>query len=681
MSCAVGILLLASACSRANEPQLEVVHRILDVAPQPAAGDAVGWCELESEVRPAIGCLPKFPGSIAKLEVADSPLRRRLAVPEAARGGPILVESRLVFAGGGRPTFLPAFVVREPAGETIDVELTIPSAAPKKSARLEYRLRPLPPAVREYASAEIDVPRGAVLEVGVAVDPLARRVERAPCEMEIVARRGSSERRLFRTLLAPGGAGVGRWRDQRIDLAPVAGDRVHLVFRSRVVAPPGGEIDVAYGFPIWGTANVLAPASRARPNVILVSLDTLRADHLGGYGSALETSPEIDRFAGEATLFELAYATWTSTLQSHMSLFTGRYVAGYGDISLTRALSPGIPTLPELLAGAGYATAAVTEDAILRRALGFGRGVDSYRENRSTGPHAAPGHAEQTFATGLRWLKRHRDERFFLFLHTYQVHSPYTPPPAFDRFRTWNDRGVERPIDADTPPGVRDERLYAGEVRYTDAEVGKLLAGIAALGVSESTIVVVAADHGEEFGEHGLSGHGKALFRESAHVPLIVRAPGIAPPGLRVPVQVSLVDVLPTLLELTGIEPPHRISGRSLVPLLADPSSPAFADRPVFSEVQSVFGDLFAVRDRTHTWIFAGRQTPRIVAYDRRLDRDEHVAVRDSGLLERGRRFRDAFDAEVAAIRPVDAARDRALQVDSPDPATARKLRALGYVE
>src|SRR5581483_10763200 len=123
MSCAVGILLLASACSRANEPQLEVVHRILDVAPQPAAGDAVGWCELESEVRPAIGCLPKFPGSIAKLEVADSPLRRRLAVPEAARGGPILVESRLVFAGGGRPPFLPAFVGREPAGETIDVEL------------------------------------------------------------------------------------------------------------------------------------------------------------------------------------------------------------------------------------------------------------------------------------------------------------------------------------------------------------------------------------------------------------------------------------------------------------------------------------------------------------------------------------------------------------------------------
>src|SRR5581483_4037977 len=173
------ILLLASACSRANEPQLEVVHRILDVAPQPAAGDAVGWCELESEVRPAIGCLPKFPGSIAKLEVADSPLRRRLAVPEAARGGPILVESRLVFAGGGRPTFLPAFVVREPAGETIDVELTIPSAAPKKSARLEYRLRPLPPAVREYASAEIDVPRGAVLEVGVAVDPLARWVDGA----------------------------------------------------------------------------------------------------------------------------------------------------------------------------------------------------------------------------------------------------------------------------------------------------------------------------------------------------------------------------------------------------------------------------------------------------------------------------------------------------------------------
>src|SRR5262249_29376716 len=157
----------------------------------------------------------------------------------------------------------------------------------------------------------------------------------------------------------------------------------------------------------------------------------------------------------------------------------------------------------------------------------------------------------------LAWLSRHRDERFFLFLHTYQVHAPYTPPPAYDRFSQPHPQPPPVPGQKPPPQWERDHELYLGEVLYTDAELTKLLDGLDALGLADATVVTLTADHGEEFGEHGLPGHGKALFEESLHVPLIVRAPGIAPAGARVPALASLIDVVPTALELAGAaEPP-----------------------------------------------------------------------------------------------------------------------------
>jgi arylsulfatase A-like enzyme len=685
LSCAVGASVVALACDAGPKPRLEVAQRILDPGPDPDPGGAVGPCELDAETRSAIGCVTTFYGSVADVDVPASPavLRRRLEVPTEARGGPILVESKLYFAGDDKPKFLPGVAVVAPAGETIDVDLPILPGIPSGRARLDYRLRPIPPAMREHSGEEIAVPPGAVLDLGVALDPLAQWVGVSPVEMELLARRPVGDVRLFRTLLRPGGADVGSWQDHRVGLAPVAGEVVRFVLRSRAVAPPGGESEPAWGFPLWGTANVLVPGPAGRaPNIVLVSLDTLRADLLGVYGSALPTSPEIDRFAGEATVFEHAYATWSSTLHSHMSLFTGRYPSAFGDVQIGRRLSPRIPTLPELLARGGYRTAAVTEDALLRGPLGFRRGVDEYRENRSASVDRAPGQAEKTFGDGLRWLARHRDERFFLFLHTYQVHDPYTPPKDYDRFRSWRDEsGIERSIDDDTPGEVRQRSLYAGEVLYLDSEVRRLLDGLAALDLADDTIVLLIADHGEEFREHGLMGHGKALFEESVHVPLLMRAPGIAPGGLRVPALVSLVDVLPTLLEVASVDPPPGLQGRSLIPLLSDPSAPGLADRVVYSELHTEFFEQVAVRDRANSWIFSGLPTPRVFAFDRGRDPYEQVRLHDPDLLARGAALRGELEASTAEARSALSADPSRLEAEPLDDATAAKLRALGYAD
>src|SRR6185369_1319521 len=157
------------------------------------------------------------------------------------------------------------------------------------------------------------------------------------------------------------------------------------------------------------------------------------------------------------------------------------------------------------------------------------------------------------------WLDAHRNERFFLFVHTYQVHDPYTPPPAYhDMFAT----GAE----AESPRETLDR--YEAEVRYTDDQLAALWRVVERLGLADDTIVIVTSDHGEEFGEHGLLRHGTDLYDETLLVPLVMRAPGIVPRGLRVDAQIGLIDVLPTLLELLDVPVPAKVQGRSVVAFL-----------------------------------------------------------------------------------------------------------------
>jgi arylsulfatase A-like enzyme len=414
-----------------------------------------------------------------------------------------------------------------------------------------------------------------------------------------------------------------------------------------------------------------------------VSVDTLRADHVGAYGCELPTTPVLDQLAREGALFEQVISAYPSTPPSHMTMMTGVYSAVHGVLGPADHLPNGIPTLAEVLASHGYQTAAVTEDGMLAAKAGFQRGISYYRENKGANIWDASGQVDVTFSEGLRWLEQHRGEKFFLFLHTYQVHEPYSPPPAFNIFTRYRENGTEHAITEQTPLAIRSQHAYAGEVRYVDSELGRLRQGLAALGEADRTLIVVTSDHGEEFFEHGWKAHNYSLYDEVLRVPLIMRAPGLVPAGVRVPVQASLADLAPTLLDLLGLPVPQTMQGMSLVPLLRDPAAPSFANRVAFAELTRKNEPyLIGVRTVGLKWIFpqvAGR-APEV--YDLRTDPGEHHNIATTELLGEGETLVEQYRAMAAAARTrLAGATGPAPSPPELDERTVDKLRALGYVQ
>lgn len=347
----------------------------------------------------------------------------------------------------------------------------------------------------------------------------------------------------------------------------------------------------------------------ARPplGIILISVDTLRADHLGAYGYGRPTSPFFDALAARGTLFENAVVQVASTLPSHMSIFTGLYPAEHGVYPPDGLLAPAIPTLPEVLSRHGFRTGAVTQGGWLEEHFGFNRGCDFFEallpwEMVDERPEKR-GALRKVFDRGLGYLAGVGDAPFFLFLHTFTVHDPYTPPEGYAKI-FWT-----RPAPAVFPPegklleevnrGTRTlspegleyfKALYDAQIRFFDDELRAFFGGLERLGLLSRTVVVLTADHGEEFLEHGKLVH-EQLYQETVHVPLLVVTP-LYKPGQRVPSLVESVDLAPTLLELAGVPPSQRprLSGRSLVPLLEDKAA------RVRSEA---YAEHFVSRDRT----------------------------------------------------------------------------------
>ncbi|HSD65607.1 MAG TPA: sulfatase-like hydrolase/transferase, partial [Vicinamibacteria bacterium] len=295
-----------------------------------------------------------------------------------------------------------------------------------------------------------------------------------------------------------------------------------------------------------------SPASPRFPQapLVLVSIDTLRADHLPAYGYASGETPNIDRLRREAILFENAYSHAPLTLPAHVSLFTGTlpFVHGVRD-NLGYRLDPKAhPTLATLLKAKGYATGAGVSAFVLRAGTGLGEGFDLYEDHIAApsgvdalGRVQRPG--MQTLALVEPWLDGTKDRPFFLFFHVYEPHAPYDPPEPFKS---------------------RHALAYDGEVAAADAVVGKLFDELRRLGVYDRSIVVVLSDHGEGLGEHGEDEHGILLYRWALHVPLLVKLPGGARGGTTVKEPTGLVDVLPTVAGLLDLRLPKDVAGRSV---------------------------------------------------------------------------------------------------------------------
>jgi len=438
------------------------------------------------------------------------------------------------------------------------------------------------------------------------------------------------------------------------------------------------------------------------PNVLLITVDTLRADHLHCYGQSMPTSPNIDALAARGVLFERAIAASGYTGPAHSSIMTGRYPRRNSNGFSNGLLAlDGVETLAEAFRQAGYDTAAFVSNGVLAARSGLNHGFAVYDDelpdpepNRAVSERVAP----QTLERALAWLARPRTQPFFLWVHFQDPHGPYTPPPPYrDRFRVPAAGGEPelRVLDDDSGQGgipryqfvegarrASDYRSrYSGEIAFMDQSVGPLLAAVDQQGPA---VVALTADHGESFGENGFYfAHGQSAAPDLSHVPLIISAPGLRS-GHR-PEPVSHVDIMPTLLELAGRPQPADVDGIPLGPVLR--TGAGMPARAVFCDIGYEVGTygpdefLLAAVPEPKSW------TLELFYEEGRADRS--LAVAGHGDLTATQAFRWSGGPTWSARDPDPQLATRLASylagtsaVGSPvalSPADRERLRLLGY--
>lgn len=438
-----------------------------------------------------------------------------------------------------------------------------------------------------------------------------------------------------------------------------------------------------------------APHGRP-PNVVLVSIDSLRADRLGCYGADRDTSPAIDRIAGEGARFENAIAATSWTLPSHVSLFTGLPLAGHRVRRPEHRIDPERHLLAEHLRGHGYRTAAFVSGPFLHRAYGFDRGFEIYQNFQRAGdvawpppPDALKGShrdetAPQVLEAALAWLGERPvggESPWFLFVHLWDVHYDFMPPPPYDTMFDADYSGDLDPTNFEGNTTIhagmdpRDlewlKALYDGEIRWTDLHVARLLDALRARERDERILFALVSDHGDEFFEHGMKGHYKQLFEESVRVPWLVRFPGVVPAGTVVGGVASLDDVAPTLLGLANLPPLPEAQGRDLSGLLVEGGTPP---DEALSELHT-----HSVLRGPDWKVLLDTKTGYAVHYDLNADPGEHDPqparrVAPEKLERLMQRLRD----DAAYADTLSWSEDAAVDLDE---YTRQRLRALGYTE
>lgn len=355
--------------------------------------------------------------------------------------------------------------------------------------------------------------------------------------------------------------------------------------------------------------------------MVLVVIDAMRADGLGCYGYGKPTSPAIDALSRESVLLESFHASSPWTAPSMATIFTGvppsihrcgRAPRVPGEKQKVIAIDDSLPAVAGMLPD-GVRTGAIVNNNFLDPTLGFERGFDSYDYQIVTKESSRS--AAQTTDAAIAWLEKNGSAPFFLYLHYFDPHMPYDPPePYLSQFSPAERRPPEIQLPfrnlvgarlsgftAESPGAIAIRELYDGEVRYTDEQVGRLFGKMRAMGLLESTWVIVTSDHGEEHFDHGGFEHGHRYEEEVLRVPLIVRAPGGAwRAGARVPFNASHLDLAPTILELFGVEAPPHFEGRSLLPLLDGSEA---AHRVAGAEYNLFLNNSFAYTDGTYKLI------------------------------------------------------------------------------
>src|SRR5438309_2372322 len=407
-------------------------------------------------------------------------------------------------------------------------------------------------------------------------------------------------------------------------------------------------------FAVGNAAQAATPA-----NVVFITIDTLRPDHLGCYGDKQIRTPNIDALAADGIRFERAYAAVPVTLPSHTVIFTGTYpmLSGVHDFAANK-LSPNQPTLASVLRKEGYTTGAIIGSAVLDSRFGLNHGFDFYydhfdfnrRQESNLDEMERPGNVVANLT--LDWLSKNYQKKFFLWMHLYDPHYPYRPPPPYSE--------------------QYKDRLYDGEIAFADAQVGRLIEFLKNKGLYRNTLIVLGGDHGESLGEHGENTHGFFIYNATLHVPLIFHLPG----GVHtktVANLVNLADLMPTVLAALNIQIPEQVQGQNLLSIM----SPKKEDnaRSMYAEtflprLHFNWSELRGVETENYHFIDA----PKPELYDLRKDPGE-----THNLFAEKKAVTEEMRVRLAKLIQQYTAGQELAEKTGLDPALMERLKSLGY--
>ena len=398
-----------------------------------------------------------------------------------------------------------------------------------------------------------------------------------------------------------------------------------------------------------------SPGSRKGDNVLLITLDTTRADHLPVYGYKNVKTPGLDRLAETSFIFEDAIAQVPLTLPSHTSILTGLLPIGHGVRDNEGFLvDPKVTSLAAILKEKGYATAAFVSAFVLDSRWGLNQGFDSYFDHfnryREVNRDEIQRNAEETESEVEKWLPANKDKPFFCWVHFYDPHEPYDPPEPY----------------ASTYASNR----YDGEIAYVDRYVGKLLTKLEELRLSDRTLVVVTGDHGEGLGEHDESTHAMFLYNTTVRVPLLIKVPGAK--RKRIPGIVRHIDLAPTILDFLGFQPPGTMQGSSLIPVIngTEKSGRTAYSESLYAQFHYGWSPLRGITTDKYAFI----ESPKAELFDRQTDpRQLHNLIRDKASVAQG--LREQLQALTDQFARKDLEGPKRMDADAEE-----KLRSLGYL-
>ncbi len=465
-----------------------------------------------------------------------------------------------------------------------------------------------PPACAEVMSS---IPQKATLQFAIGIDEYVWRNHSCGCQFQASFVENDKKHILYQKKLQPfKNKRQRKWQEVKIDLSRFQNRKGILRFESSLLSSPKATDQVNLGYLLLANPRITSLNQPKEPNIILVSIDTLRRDHLGIYGYKKETSPFLDATARESAVFDKAIAQAPYTVTSHMTMMTSLWPSVHQILTheYEERLSPNWLTLPQILKGRGYMTAGFTGGGQVSAVYGFDRGMDIYDDQG--------GRTETIFLKAIQWIRKVRGSPFFLFLHTYDVHMPYDPPPPYDTIfnpdykgtvARWTDENV-KVTDPELFQRILD--LYDGEIRYVDSYLQQVVQFLKEKGLYENTMLLITSDHGEEFMERGtMAYHGHTLYNELLSVPLIIKFPYAQWAGQKIQNPVALTDLMPTVLNYLKIPVPPHCQGRSLLAYLQGTTKR--------DQQRQIFSERIAIRDDPRVDIAVQTSSEK---YTQRLD-------------------------------------------------------------